>query len=143
MVHRHTRPFILLVAIANVWAVLGCTTPAPVLYPNAHLEKAGEAQSKRDIAYCETLAREYVQNHSEVKAAAEYGVGGAAGGAALGAIGGAIGGDAGEGAAIGAAVGAAGGILAGLYKSNQPNPTYEDFVNHCLAKHGYEVVGWQ
>jgi len=143
MAHRHARPFVFLVTIVNVSVVLGCATPAPVLYPNAHLEKAGGAQSKRDIAYCETLAREYVQNRSQVKAAAEYGVGGAAGGAALGAIGGAIGGDAGEGAAIGAAVGAAGGILAGLYKSNQPNPTYENFVDHCLTKYGYEVVGWQ
>lgn len=128
---------------AIFWTLQGCTTPGPVLYPNAHLDAAGEAQSKRDIAYCETLAREYVENPSEVKRSAEYGVGGAAGGAALGAIGGAIGGDAGEGAAIGAAVGAAGGILASLYANHQPNPTYEQFVDHCLAKHGYEVVGWQ
>ena len=132
-----------MLAASTIATTLGCTTPAPVLYPNAHLERVGEAQSKRDIAYCETLANEYVHNPSQVKEAAKYGVGGAAGGAALGAIGGAIGGDAGEGAAIGAAVGAAGGILAGLYQSNKPNPTYEEFVDHCLARHGYEVVGWQ
>jgi len=128
---------------AALWAFPGCTTPGPVLYPNAHLDAVGEAQSKRDIAYCETLAREYVENPSGVKRSAEYGVGGAAGGAALGAIGGAIGGNAGEGAAIGAAVGAAGGILASLYANHKPNPTYEQFVDHCLEKHGYSVVGWQ
>lgn len=143
MVRPRVRFFVSLTTVASIAMALGCATPGPVLYPNSHLEEVGEAQSKRDIAYCETLATEYVHNPSQVKEAAKYGAGGAAGGAALGAIGGAIGGSAGEGAAIGAAVGAAAGILAGLYKSNKPNPTYEDFVDHCLTNHGYEVVGWQ
>ena len=143
MERHRARSFLSLAIGASVTAALACATPAPVLYPNPHLEKVGEAQSKRDIAYCEPLANEYVQNPDQVKETAKYGLGGAAGGAPLGAIGGAIGGDAGQGAAIGAAVGAAAGILAGLAKSNKPNPTYEDFVDHCLANHGYDVVGWQ
>ena len=130
-------------ASMTVAVTLGCAKPQPVLYPNAHLQEVGVAQSKSDIAYCETLAAEYVKNPSRVKEAAKYGAGGAAGGALLGAIGGAIGDGAGEGAAIGAAVGAAGGVLAALVKSEQPNPTNEAFVNQCLQQHGYQVVGWQ
>jgi len=34
----------------------------PHLYPNAHYTAVGEAQAKRDIAFCEVLARQYVQN---------------------------------------------------------------------------------
>ena len=129
--------------LVSVAAILGCATPAPVLYPNAHLENVGEAQSKRDIAYCETLANEYVQNPSQVKKTAASGLGGAAGGAALGAIGGAIAGDAGQGAAIGAAVGAAAGILSSMSQSDTADPTFEAFVDHCLNQHGYKVIGWQ
>ena len=60
--------------------VAGCSSPEPVLYPNAHLQEVGVAQSKQDIAYCETLAAEYVKNPSKVKEAAARGAGGAAGG---------------------------------------------------------------
>jgi len=129
--------------IMSVGLVLGCAKPQPVLYPNAHLQEVGEAKSKQDIAYCETLAAEYVKNPSKVEEAAKRGAGGAAGGAVLGAIGGAIGDGAGEGAAIGAAVGAAGGVLSSLAKSGRPNPTQVAFVDHCLQERGYRVVGWQ
>lgn len=136
-----SRSFVMMTVFASL--ALGCATPQPVLYPNAHLQQVGEAQSKQDIAYCETLAAEYVKNPSKVGEAAKYGAGGAATGAVLGAIGGAIGDGAGEGAAIGAAVGAAGGVLTALVKSNQPNSTHVAFVNRCLHDRGYQVVGWQ
>jgi hypothetical protein len=130
-------------AIPLTLLALSCASPQPQLYPNERLEAVGIDQSKRDIAYCQALANEYVANPDHVKKAAVRTAGGAAGGAALGAIGGAIAGDAGEGAAIGAAVGAAGGILASLVAAGKPNPTYQNFVDHCLERQGYEVVGWE
>ena len=122
---------------------LGCAAPQPVLYPNPHLEQVGVAQSKRDIAACESLAAEYVKNPGAVEQAAKRGAAGAATGAVLGAIGGAIGDGAGRGAAIGSAVGGVGGVLSALAKSDQPSPTEVNFVNHCLQERGYRVVGWQ
>ena len=132
-----------LISLASSMGLAACaTSPQPVLYPNEHLQRVGEAQAKRDIAYCEVLAQEYVHNQNQVKRAAEDTLAGSAGGAALGAIGGTIAGSAGAGAAIGAAVGAAGGILGSLIKNNEPNPTYERFVEHCLERHGYDPTGW-
>ena len=76
--------------------------PQPELYPNEHLRKVGEVQAKQDMAYCQALSQQYLQQRNAGAEAAGNTVGGAAGGAALGAIGGAIGGNAGKGAAIGA-----------------------------------------
>jgi len=135
------RSFVAMSAVLSL--VLGCAASQPVLYPNAHLQEVGDAKSKQDIAYCETLAAEYVKNPSKVAEVAKHGAGGAATGAVLGAIGGAIGDGAGEGAAIGAAVGVTSGVLTALVKSNQPNATHVSFVNKCLRDRGYEVVGWQ
>lgn len=42
----------------SILSLLGCAT-GPVLYPNAHLQKVGEAQAQSDIAECEALANEY------------------------------------------------------------------------------------
>lgn len=140
--YNRLKIFTLMLLSSGMGLVACATSPQPVLYPNEHLQRVGEAQAKRDIAYCELLAQEYVQNQNQVKRAAEDTLAGGAGGAALGALGGAIAGSAGTGAAIGAAVGAAGGLLAGLIKNNEPNPTYERFVEHCLKRHGYQPMGW-
>lgn len=139
-----TTPAGLAAAGLAVSLVAGCaTTPAePQLYPNEHYTVVGEAQAKRDIAYCEVLAKEYVENPDQVRSAANNTVMGAGGGALLGAAGGAISGDTGKGAAIGAAVGAAAGILSSLAQAGEPNPTYERFVDHCLSRHGYDPIGW-
>lgn len=139
---RDPKPGALIFAMCVGLSACASNPPQPQLYPNAHYNRVGEAKAKRDIAYCEALAKEYVHNTDDVKKAAGGAVGSAAGGAALGAVGGAIAGDAGEGAAIGAAVGAAGSVLASLAKSGEPNPSYERFVDHCLRKEGYEPIGW-
>jgi outer membrane lipoprotein SlyB len=139
-----TAPARLAAAGLAVSLVADCAiTPAePQLYPNAHYTAVGEAQTKRDITYCEVLAREYVQNPDQVRnAARNTAIGGGAGGV-LGAVGGAVGGDTGKGAVIGAAMGAAAGILGSLVQAGEPNPTYERFVDHCLSQYGYDPIGW-
>ena len=123
---------------------VGCSArdPQPELYPNAHLRKVGEAQAKQDIAYCQALSQQYIQQRNAGAEAAGNTVGGAAGGAALGAIGGAIGGNAGKGAAIGAGVGAGLGLLRGLSKGSEPPKNYEAFVRKCMTDKGYDVIGF-
>ena len=137
--------FSALTALAAVLMLpTGCAArnPLPELYPNAHLQKVGEAQSRQDIAYCQALSQQYVQQNNAGKDVAVNTLGGGAGGAAVGAIGGAIGGNAGKGAAIGAGVGAGLGLLRGAMKASEPPKNYEAFVRQCLTDKGYQVIGF-
>ena len=125
-------------------APVGCAArdPKPELYPNEHLRRVGEVQARQDIAYCQALSQQYLQERNKAGETAGNTAVGAAGGAAVGAIGGAIGGNAGKGAAIGAGVGAGLGLLRGLAKGAEPPRNYEAFVRKCLADKGYEVIGF-
>jgi hypothetical protein len=125
----------------------GCSGPAPVLYPNAHLKNVGEEAVEQDIAACREMAkdagaRERTGRGGQVATDTAVGAGV---GAASGAVGGAISGSAGYGSMIGAASGAVWGLLTGLFRSgnSQPNQAYVNFVNRCLTEKGYEVAGWQ
>ena len=131
-------------ATALVLPTTGCAArdPQPELYPNEHLRRVGEVQAKQDIAYCQALSTQYLQQRNAAADTAGNTVGGAAGGAALGAIGGAIGGNAGKGAAIGAGVGAGLGLLKGLAEGSEPPKNYESFVRKCMTDKGYEVIGF-
>ena len=118
---------------------------SPVLYPNAKLKEAGQAQADAEISACRSLADDYVSSGGA--AAKEIGkdtaVGGV-GGAAVGGVAGAVSGrGAGRGAAIGAATGATAGAVHGTVKSAGPSPVYKHFVNHCLRERGYQVIGWE
>lgn len=122
--------------------LVGCAATRPVLYPNAHLTRVGQAQAEQDIAACRELAHQHVASGGAGTVAGSTAVGGGAG-AAIGAAGGAVRGSAGAGAAVGAATGATAGFIHGLFKASEPSPTYKNFVNHCLRERGYEPVGWQ
>ncbi len=124
-------------------AMTGCAN-RPVLYPNEQLEQNGRQAGDSAIDQCEAMASESDISNVKYKSKriATNGATGAALGAASGAVGGAIRGGAGLGALIGAASGAAVGIISGLVGSNEPSPTYQQFVNSCLKERGYDVVGW-
>ena len=131
------------------WILLGACVPflaacaaKPVLYPNDHLSRVGDAQSKHDIAECRELADDYVRSHPVAQVAEKTVQGGAVGGAA-GAAGGAVLGHAARGAEVGAAAGAAGAAARGIFKTRQPSSTYKHFVNRCLKERGYDVIGWE
>ena len=131
--------------------MLGCALK-PVLYPNAKYQEVGEAAAQSDADDCMQRAEEFVKSGGQNKAiardAAVETTKGAAFGGAVGAVGGAIYGNAGEGAAVGAATGATASLLntlfGGVFQSRrEPDPTYANFVNQCLADRGYQVIGWQ
>lgn len=128
-------------SVVFVVFLAACSTPRPVLYPNAHLKTVGEEQAKQDIAACEAMADQHVKSSGAGQVAGSTAVG-AGVGAASGAVGGAVSGSAGAGAAIGAAAGATSGFLRGLFRSSQPSRTYMKFVNKCLEEKGYEPTGW-
>ena len=124
-----------------------CSSPAPVLYPNPHLQSVGKDAAKQDIEECKQMAeaagaQEDVGQGGRVARNTAMGAGV---GAASGAVGGAISGAAGQGSLIGAASGAVWGLLTSLFTSgsSRPSEAYTNFVNRCLQDKGYEVTGWQ
>ncbi len=131
--------------VAGVFLMSGaaCAAKRPVLYPNAQLEAVGAAAAQQDIDDClrKAAAGGYT-SHAGGTVAGSTGVGAAAGGA-VGAAMGAVVGRAGAGAAMGAAGGGTGGLIRGLFRSRDPDPMQQQFVNKCLQEKGYEVIGWQ
>ena len=132
----------LLILMTGSFLLASCAGPRPVLYPNSHLKTVGQAQADRDIEECKEMAGELVSSSNTGKGVAKSTAMGAGVGAAGGAVGGTIRGSAAQGSMIGAAAGATAGLVRGLFRGTQPNRTYQNLVNRCLAKRGYESVGW-
>ncbi|ACL02682.1 conserved hypothetical protein [Desulfatibacillum aliphaticivorans] len=129
---------------AAAWLAQGCSSAKPVLYPNARYNQVGKAQAQADINECMRLAREHgVSSTSKSKEVARETAAGTAVGAAVGGAVGSMSGEFGRGAAIGALGGGAGSMTRSVLKSNNPDPTFKNFVDRCLREKGYEPVGWQ
>lgn len=119
----------------------------PVLYPNATLNRVGEARGQQEANAC--LSRAVAagltpeQNSNEVghragEAAATAGVASAVGALITG-----RGGDGVLRAGVaGAAVGGSAGAVSGAFHNDRPNSTYRKFVQRCLSEKGFEVIGW-
>lgn len=122
-----------------------CAAPKPILYPNSHYQRVGEAGAEQDIADCSAMAKDAGAKSSQGKTGQVAGstAGGGAIGSAAGAAGGAVVGHPGRGAMIGAASGATGGFLRGLFRKSPPGEAYRRFVNRCLKERGYDPVGWE
>jgi hypothetical protein len=135
-------------ACCVVSLLAGCGTRKPVLYPNEHYQRVGDAAAERDIDDCMRRAKVYVKTGSVTgpaasQAAKETAVGGASG-AAIGVVGGAISGSPGEGAAIGAATGATAGLLHSMFTASEAkDPVLVNFVDRCLREKGYDPIGWK
>jgi len=130
----------ILLAISFLF-LTGCAS-GPVLYPNAHLQKVGEAQAQKDVAECEVLADRYVKSDAGIAAAKSTAIGGV-GGAVIGGTAGAVTGNLGRGLGAGAATGAAAGLVHGIIKASEPSPIFKNFMIRCLQEKGYEVIGWE
>ncbi|MDK2955902.1 MAG: hypothetical protein PWQ57_1398 [Desulfovibrionales bacterium] len=129
-------------ALVALLALSGCAKK-PVLYPNAKLERTGEAQAQADIDACMQMARDHDAESSKAGKVAKSSAGGAALGAAGSAVWGAImGRNVGTYAAAGAATGAVTGGLAGVFSSSD-DPIFQNFVDRCLKEKGYEPMGWR
>ncbi len=131
------------VSAAALAVASGCaTSQRPVLYPNAHLKQVGESAAQRDIDGCMRFAEASGVSKTDTNKIAKRGAEGAAVGASATAVGTLIhGGSVGQNAVTGAAVGATAGAVHGAFHSD--NPTYRNFVQHCLGDCGYSVVEWQ
>jgi hypothetical protein len=120
------------------------TTPqTPDLFPNEKLDRTPRGQVNADVRSCLSLADEYIKQPNKYGEMAKQGVVGGAVGAGTGALAGVItGNNAGRATGAGAAVGGILGVLNAASKMNDRSPSYQRFVEHCLQKQGYEVIGW-
>jgi hypothetical protein len=141
--HRHLSG---LVKFLTVLVLGGCATIVadkhPQLYPNEKLARTSSIQAQTDVDRCMSLADSYIKDPNKYGEVAKQGLIGGAVGAGAGAVGGAIMGEAGRGTGAGAAVGGIIGVLKGLSEMNERSPSYQRFVEHCLQKQGYEIIGW-
>lgn len=124
-------------------ALAGCAAKRPVLYPNETVSDVGWEAAQRDIDECVAAAEAYGAGRTPAARAAGSTVVGSATGAAVGAAVGAVRGRAGRGAAAGAAGGAAAGVVSGIFRWRDPDPIKARFVNICLARQGYQIIGWR
>jgi len=128
-------------------ATTGPSSPSarPVFYPNATLNRVGDAQAQKDSDQCMGSARAAGLAPEEKDNAVAHG---AAKGAAMGGVAGVVGGlirgrpdRAIENGVSGAAVGGSVGAVAGAFHE-KPSGTYRHYVQRCLKDKGYDVIGW-
>jgi len=150
----HFRSYSAAAALSALALLSACATGGPnsasarpVLYPNATLNRVGDAQGQAEANVCMSRASAAglspSQSGNEVGRRA--GEGAAVGGVAS-AVGALITGRGGEGVlragAAGAAVGGSAGAVSGAFHNDKPNSTYRSFVQRCLSERGFEVIGW-
>jgi hypothetical protein len=135
---------VLLAACATTGS--GSSSARPVFYPNATLNKVGEAKAREEADVCIAKAQSAGLTPDEKTNAVAHD---AARGAAVGGVAGSVGSlvtgkslerSLGNGVA-GAAVGGSVGAVSGAFK-DKPNTTYRRFVQRCLTEKGFDVIGW-
>lgn len=110
----------------------------PVLYPNKKLKSVGKETSQKDIDVCLAEADEYLESAEAKRILKSAGKGSIFGGA-VGAVTGLLTGDVLRGATSGAIIGGAAGAAG---EAISPDQLERAYVNHCLKKKGYRVMGW-
>ena len=119
----------------------------PVLYPNATLNRVGDAQGRLEANACMARAQAAGLNptHNTHEVGRRAGEGAATAGVAS-IVGALITGRGGEGVlragAAGAAIGGSASAVSGAFHNDRPNGIYRSFVQRCLGDKGFEVIGW-
>lgn len=121
----------------------GCAAKRPVLYPNELYQSGGAEKAQQEIDDCLKRAEEAnAQGRLADEIAASTGKSALVGGA-TGAVVGAISGSALRGGLIGAAAGGTVALVSSAMKGPEDSPIFRRFVDICLHKKGYQVLGWQ
>ncbi|CAN5400807.1 hypothetical protein BH10PSE16_BH10PSE16_33680 [soil metagenome] len=149
-----TRVFSLGAALATALMLAACASGGagsasarPVLYPNATLNRVGDAHGRMEVNAC--MSRAQASGLSPMQTTHEVGRRAGEGAATAGvasAVGALITGRGGEGmlraGAAGAAIGGSAGAVSGAFHNDKPNGVYRSFVQRCLSEKGFEVIGW-
>jgi outer membrane lipoprotein SlyB len=140
-------------ALAVAIALSGCAATGPnspsarpVLYPNAALNRVGDAQARAEADACMARASQSGltpdQKTNEVGRRAGEGAATAGVASAVGAIVTGRGADVLRAGAVGAAVGGSAGAVQGAFHNDKVNPVYRQYVQRCLSEKGFDVIGW-
>lgn len=124
-------------ALLFIFALTSCSS-RPKLYPNTKLKQVGLPAAEKDIDSCMEDAKSYLKSSKGKQVAKSTGFGAIVGGA-VGAVSGLFTGDIGESLVKGGALGATAG---GVGQALSPDQLRRRYVNTCLAKKGYQVLGW-
>ena len=124
----------------------GSASAYPVLYPNATLNRVGDAQGRAEVNACMARAQSAglspVLSTNEVGRRAGEGAATAGVASAVGTLISGRGGDVLRAGAVGAAVGGSAGAVSGAFHNDRPNGVYRNFVQRCLSERGFDVIGW-
>ena len=133
-----------ILSVTLIFLILSCSY-SPILDENVKYRNTPEEIVERDIDNCTQRAENYLKGR-KMKRAGKAAVRKGAIGAFFGAIFGIFTGDidrvvkgAATGAAVGGVVGA--GSVAGQ-GSVTPDQIKQNYINNCLARKGYVVLGW-
>jgi len=124
----------------------GSPSARPVFYPNATLNRVGQAKADQEADACMANAVSAGLSPEEKTNAVANG---AAKGAAIGGVAGSVGSLVGgqsldrslEHGLAGAVVGGSVGAVAGAFRE-KPSSTYRNYVKRCLTDKGFDVIGW-
>ncbi len=119
--------------------VFSACASKPVLYPNKKFEAVGPDLAQKDTEACMKKADKFLKSPKAKKMLKSGGAGALLGGV-VGGVAGIFSGNIAGGAAQGAAMGGAGGAVAGALS---PDELKQRYVNQCLRKKGYQVLGWE
>ena len=137
-----------LTAVLASCAGTGPNSPSakPVLYPNATLNRVGEAQGRVEVDGCMSRAMQAGltpdQKTNEVGRRAGEGAATAGVASVVGALIMGRSSDVLRAGATGAAIGGSAGAVSGAFHNDKPNTTYRQFVQRCLSEKGFDVIGW-
>lgn len=123
----------ILAVLLMVGLTVGCAS-RPRLYPNEKYEQVGAQAAEKDIDDCVQQAEAYLQGEKGRQVAKGAGQGAVMGGVIGGLFSGGL-----RGAARGAV---AGGAVGGTAAALSPERLKQQYVNTCLSKKGYQVLGW-
>lgn len=110
----------------------------PVLYPNSKYKSVGAETAKKDIQSCTDDADNFLES-SKGKQILKGAGQGSAFGAIMGGITGLITGDFESSLVQGAAIG---GVAGATGEAISPDRLKKSYINTCLGKKGYRVLGW-
>ncbi len=139
--------------LVAVFSVAGCASTGsnsasarPVLYPNATLNRVGDAAARAEIDAC--MARAQAAGLSPVEqnnAVGQRAGQGAAVGGVVAAVGALVTGRNMDSiltsGVAGAAVGGSAGAVSGAMQS-RPSQLYRQYVQRCVSERGFDVIGW-
>jgi hypothetical protein len=128
-------------------SLISCASYRPIFDPNQKYKEVGDAEAQNDADLCMKEADQYLEASKKRRIVKEAGRGAVAGSIFGGIFGFLFGGNI-KGLAVGVAAGAgigaasrAGGVAA--EDNLKPDRIKQRYTTNCLAKQGYEIIGWE